>query len=244
MKIIQLNIWQGKLGLQLIDFLKAEKPDFVCMQEVNDLKGRAGYKFFATLDELKREGGFEHSFLSATYSSRYMERTLQYGNAILSRLPIDTFETIFTRGKFVKNFDITKDDGNIRNLQHVTIQAGGKTLHILNHHGFRIPETKAGNEDTVMAMKIIADKIGGLNGPIILCGDFNLAPDSESIGVISAKLRNLSVENGLKRTYTELSIVNAVCDYIFINDRVKVERFEMSEALVSDHKALVLEFEV
>ncbi|MGH7194602.1 MAG: hypothetical protein ACREJM_13880 [Candidatus Saccharimonadales bacterium] len=36
MKIIQLNIWQGKLGKPIIDYLNAEKPDFVCMQEVND----------------------------------------------------------------------------------------------------------------------------------------------------------------------------------------------------------------
>jgi len=243
MKIVQVNIWQGKLGLQIMDFLKAVKPDFVCMQEVNDLPGRAGYKFFATLNELKEAGGFDHSFLSATYTSRYMERKLRYGNAIMSHLPLTSTETIFTHGEFVENFDITKDDGNIRNLQHVTVEVNGKTLHILNHHGFRIPETKAGNEDTLRSMRTIADVIARLDGPVILCGDFNLAPDSESINVLNSKLRNLSIENGLKRTYTDLSIVNTVCDYIFVNDRVQVEHFEMSDALISDHKALILDFE-
>jgi endonuclease/exonuclease/phosphatase family metal-dependent hydrolase len=244
LRIIQANIWQGKLGLQIIDFLKEQQPDFVCMQEVNDLPGRAGYKFFATLEELQQADGFGHSFLSATYNSRYMERKLRYGNAILSRLPLTATETIFTHGEFIENFDITKDDGNIRNVQHVSVEVDDKTLHILNHHGFRIPETKAGNEDTMRSMRIIADIVAKLDGPVILCGDFNLAPDSKSIGIINAKLRNLSIENGLTRTYTDLSIVDAVCDYIFVNDQVKVQRFEMSEALISDHKALILDFEI
>ena len=244
MKIIQVNIWQGKLGQQLIDFLDHQKPDFVCMQEVNDLSGRSGYKFFATLDEIKQAGGFAYSAMSASYSSRYMERELEYGNAILSHLPIASQETVFTNGKYKKHFDIISDDGNIRNLQHITVKVGSQDLHILNHHGYRIPETKAGNEVTVKSMQTIVGVIEKLDGAVILCGDFNLAPDSQSIGIVSKRLRNLSTENGLTRTYSKLSIVDAVCDYIFINDQIKIQRFEMSETLVSDHKALIMEFEL
>jgi endonuclease/exonuclease/phosphatase family metal-dependent hydrolase len=243
-KIIQLNIWGGKLGQQIIDFLHDEQPDFVCMQEVNDLKGRAGYKFFATLDEIKDEAGFAHSFMSPTYSSRYMERELEYGNAILSQRPLAASETIFTRGKYMRHFDVTKDDGNIRNLQHATIQVGGKDLHILNHHGYHIHGSKAGDHESLEAMQHIARVIGTLGGPVILCGDFNLAPDSESLTIINEKLTNLSVKHGLKRTYNQFNSIDEVCDYIFVNDQVKVQRFKMSEALISDHKALLLEFEL
>jgi len=243
-KIIQLNIWQGKLGQQIIDFLRDEQPDFVCMQEVNDLKGRASYKFFATLDEIKAGSGFSDSFMSPTYSSRYMERELEYGNAILSKWPLAASETIFTRGEYMRHFDITKDDDNIRNLQHVTVEVGGKDLNILNHHGYHIHGSKAGDRESLKAMQHIAEVVGALSGPVILCGDFNLAPGSESLTIINEKLTNLSVKHGLKGTLNQFNSIDEVCDYIFVNDQVKVQRFEMSEALVSDHKALILEFEL
>lgn len=242
MKIIQLNIWGGKLGQQIIDFLQAEQPDFVCMQEVNDLKGRAGYKFFATLDEIKSGGGFGEAFMSATYSSRYMERELEYGNAILSRQPFTSAQTVFTRGEYMRNFDIEADDGNIRNLQVATVDVDGTPLHILNHHGHHVPDTKAGNDETLRQMRVIADVLDDLQGPVILCGDFNLAPDSRSIVTLNERLSNLSIIHNLQRTYNQFSAVHEVCDYIFANDQIKVEHFEMSEALISDHKALILEF--
>jgi endonuclease/exonuclease/phosphatase family metal-dependent hydrolase len=246
LKIVQVNIWQGKFGQQIIDFLQAEKPDFVCMQEVNDLPGRSGYSFFATLDEIKQGAAFNHAFMSATYSSRYMERELDYGNAILSRLTPAAEETIFTNGQYIKNFDMmqSKGEGNNRNLQHMTVQLNGRSLHILNHHGYWVYGSKAGNDETLRQMKIIADVIDSLDGPIILCGDFNLSPDSQSLNLINQRLTNLSAKHGLKNTYSQFSTREAVCDHIFVNDQVKVERFEMSEVLISDHKALILDFEI
>jgi len=244
MKIIQLNIWGGKLGQQIIDFLNDQKPDFVCMQEVNDLKGRAGYKFFATLDEIKEGAGFNEAFMSANYSSGYMERQLEYGNAILSKLPFKTTKTVFTNGEYKQNFDIVNDDGNIRSLQIAQIEVGGTTLNILNHHGYHLGFNKLGNDDTMRQMGMIADIIDKLEGPIIFCGDLNLSPASESVKIIDKKLTNLSVTNNLKRTYNQFSQVQEVCDYIFVNDLIKVTDFKMSDELLSDHKALILEFDL
>jgi len=36
MKILQLNIWGGRLGVQISELIHAEKPDVVCLQEVID----------------------------------------------------------------------------------------------------------------------------------------------------------------------------------------------------------------
>jgi endonuclease/exonuclease/phosphatase family metal-dependent hydrolase len=244
LKIIQLNIWGGKLGHRIIDFLQAESPDIVCMQEVNDLKGRSGYNLFASLDEIKEGASFDHDFMSPTYSYRYMERELSYGNAILSKFPISSRKTIFTHGAYKQNFDITQDDGNVRNLQVATVDTAAGALNIVNHHGYHIHGSKAGTPETLKAMQLIADTISKLDGPVIVCGDFNLAPDSQSLAILNDQLTNLSITNNLTRTYSQLSIVNEVCDYIFVNDQVKVHDFQMSEELVSDHQALILEFDV
>jgi len=244
MKIIQLNIWQGKLGEQIIAFLRAEKPDFVCMQEVNDLKGRSGYKFFATLEEIKTGAGFSETVMSPTLSSRYMERELDYGNATLSQWPIVATATVFTRGVYKRRFDVETGDGNVRNLQIVTVDIKGKKLHILNHHGHHVPDTKAGNSETLRQMMLIAAEIDKIDGPLILCGDFNLTPDTKSISVLNKKLTNLSLVHKLQETGTVLSNIHATVDYIFVNDLVKVRHFKMSDEVVSDHKALILEFDL
>ncbi|HEY5442114.1 MAG TPA: endonuclease/exonuclease/phosphatase family protein [Candidatus Saccharimonadales bacterium] len=244
MKLVQANIWGGKLDRQVTDFFKRQDPDFACLQEVNDLEGRSGTKRFATLDEIKTESGLHEAFMSPSYSFRFMERELHYGNAVLGKQPFVETKTVFTRGEHKRGFDVMHDDGNIRNLQIVTVAAGRQKLHILNHHGHHIPGSKAGNDETLRQMRIIAHVIDGLDGPIILCGDFNLAPDSASLALINDRLTNLSVEHHLNNTYNQLSENQVVCDYIFVNDQVRVQRFAMSEALISDHKALILEFEL
>ena len=244
MKIIQANIWGGKLDQQVIDFFAQEQPDFACLQEVNDLTGRPGAKRFATLDDIKAAAGFDHTYMSPTYSFHFMRRQLNFGNVILSKLPLDSTSTVFTGGEYAADFDVMEDQANVRNLQLVTVNVNGVTLNILNHHGHWVHGTKAGNDETTKRMQTIAGVLDSCRGPVILCGDFNLTPRSQSLAIINGKLTNLSIKNNLTRTYTQLSDVDEVCDYIFVNDQVNIHRFEMSEFILSDHKALILDFDI
>ncbi len=243
MKLVQLNIWGGKLQYQIPDFLNQQLPDIVCMQEVCDLKGLSG-AMFAPLEEIKAACDFDHSFMAPTYSWKYMQRELDYGNAILSRHALENRRVIFTRGTYKKGFDITIDDYNIRNFQHTVVDCGGNKVHILNHHGHHLTTDKQGNGETQLQTNLIADYIDKLSGAIILAGDFNLAPNSPSLDVIKSRLRDLCQEHSVSNTYSELSIHQVVCDYIFVNNQVKVDKFYVPKSLVSDHMPLVLEFSV
>lgn len=243
MKLIQVNIWCGKLGYPLIDFLNEEQPDIVCMQEVSNLPGHAG-PLFTTLDEIMAKTNFTHVASAPVFAYRFMKRMYHFGNAIVSNLPFQDTNVIFTKGSYLEDFDITEDDINIRNFQDVSIKIGKKTLHILNHHGHFVGDSKYGNAETLRQMKILADHIGGLYEPTILCGDFNLAPNSPSIALINDRLTNLPIKYGVSNTYSQLHAFNIVCDYIFVSKDIKVQDFKVSEKLVSDHKALILEFEL
>ncbi len=243
MKLIQLNIWGGKLLYRLMDFIAEQQPDFVCMQEVNDLKGPSN-SLFATLDEIKDAGGFSYSFMSANFSYRYMQRNCGFGNAILSRLAFESQETIFTNGAHKDDFDLTADDYNVRSLQHAVVSVNGSPLHILNHHGFLVPGSKEGNDQTLTYTRKIANIVDSLEGPVILAGDFNLTPASPSMQVLSERLTDLPAKFDIQNTYTEFNKHRLVCDYIFVNDTVTVQNFHVSEALVSDHKALILDFDI
>lgn len=244
MKLVQLNIWGGKLEHQILSFIDQEQPDIVCMQEVNDLKGPSG-ALFATLDEIQEKSGLQHKFMSPSYISRYQKRSNGFGNAILSRYPLTQTNTTFTVGQYNPDFDLTEDDYNVRNLQHAVADCNGRNLHIFNHHGFLVVDSKLGNDETLSQMKLILSEIQKVIGqPVLLAGDFNLSPESESIALFDNSLRNLPKEHGLKSTYTQFNHHELVCDYIFVNNLVKVTKFGASKELVSDHKALILEFEI
>lgn len=243
MKLIQLNIWGGKLQYQIPAFLKAEAPDIVCMQEVNDLPGPSGALFVA-LDELQAAVGLGHRFMSPVYSYNYMRRKIGYGNAMLSRLALDECDTVFTNGAYSEDFDLTSDDYNVRNLQHAVIAVNGKSVHVLNYHGFLVIGSKLGTEQTLAHARMIANYVAQLDGPIILTGDFNLSPASAAIRLLDDLLVNLPVLHGLRTTYSRFNVHEEVCDYVFVSKDISVESFRASDQLVSDHRALVLEFNV
>lgn len=75
MKIIQINIWYGKLMWPLVDFIREEKPDIVCMQEVisSDVDT---YSLLFTLEEIKKLTGMKNSFMSPTLDYRFMHGKL------------------------------------------------------------------------------------------------------------------------------------------------------------------------
>lgn len=244
MRLVQVNIWCGKLGFPLIDFLNAQQPDIVCMQEVSNLPGHAG-PLFLTLDEIKAATNFNQAALAPLFAYRFMKRQYQFCNAVVSKLPITDNHVVFTRGRYTEDFDELENDINIRNFQDVSLQIGGKTLHVINHHGHYVQGSKDGNDETMRQMRLLADYIDTVQGPAIVCGDFNLVPSSPSLDQINQKLVNLPVKYGIDNTYSNSVHVNhVVCDYIFVSHDVKVNSFKVAEELVSDHKALLLEFDL
>jgi endonuclease/exonuclease/phosphatase family metal-dependent hydrolase len=242
MKLIQLNIWGGRLGDQLNDFLSSEKPDILCLQEAIDLdRGRGA--LFTTIGEIREVVGAEYYYMSPAFSFNFMHRKAHFGNCIISKLPIATQETMFTGREYEVDFDWTKHTQNIRNLQHVQLRLPkGELLHIFNHHGHHNYTDKNGGDETVRQCAMIADKIKATSGKKILTGDFNLVPRSASLKPINNLLRNLTAEANLSTTRTVLTKMTETCDYIFVSEDVEVKSFMPSDALVSDHMALIMEF--
>lgn len=242
MRLLQLNAWGARLGHQVADLLKDQTPDIACLQEVMEFDGDA--VLCASLGDLQQAGGFKESFHSPVFSFNMMNKSAHFGNAILSHNPAEKTETIFTNLEYKADFSFESDDYNIRNLQHAVYEHEGQKLHVLNHHGHHVRTHKNGNEETLRQMLQVADYLQTLEGAVILAGDFNLAPDSKSLEVINELLENQSVSHGLKTTRTPLTSKTEVCDYIFTNRFVRVLDFRMLDTLVSDHAALLLDFEL
>lgn len=246
MKLVQLNIWGGRVMPNILTLAEAEQPDIMCLQEVISFDGDIN-SLFGTIEELqsKLSKPYKDLFYSPGIRFNFMHKNAEWGNAVLSRFKIMEKESRFTNLAFIDNFNFEDYDYNARNFQHCVVEAaGGQKLNILNHHGHHIPGHKNGDNETLRQMKQLADYIDALAGPVILAGDFNLAPHSESLEQINQRLINLSVTHKLQTTRTQLTHKKEVCDYIFVNEQVKVKNFEASDELVSDHKALILEFDI
>lgn len=241
MKIIQLNTWGGRLGKQIIELLLREEADIVCLQEAIEMPG--GYSFlFEDLEEIKIHTNYQHCFFSPQFGYKIMKREARSGLAIMSNLPfLETYET-FTRLQYINNFDLLDTDYNIRCLQHVKVAYKGQNINILNHHGHHIQEHKKGDEETQRQCKMIVDYIQKLQEPVVLCGDFNLTPDSKSIEQINNILINQVKKHDVLTTRTPLTHKSEVCDYIFTSPKIKVTNFQVLDDVVSDHKALLVEF--
>lgn len=220
-----------------------EAPDVIAFQEV--LESKADLGFFPSLTEFSKDIRFHHQYFSPFYEFHFMKSNAECGNAVVSNLTLSNPKTVFTNLEHKKNFSLDHDDYTVRNFQHVTVQdQNGKDIHIINHHGYHVPEHKNGNEFTTKACQQIVDYALKLEGAVIIAGDFNLVPNSESVALINQHFRNLTTEYDLKTTRTDLTRKVEPCDYIFVSKDITVKDFYASPVVASDHQGLVLDFEV
>lgn len=82
-----------------------------------------------------------------------------------------------------------------------------------------------------------------IQNPFILCGDFNLLPDTQSIQLFEdAGLRNLIKEFGVTSTRTSFySKPEKHADYAFISDGMGLKDFKVLPDEVSDHAPLLID---
>jgi endonuclease/exonuclease/phosphatase family metal-dependent hydrolase len=237
MKILQLNAWSNRLDLRVVKLITEENPDVICIQEMFSSPYELG--FFIPFEELMKQIDYLYHYYSPLYSIAFMSGQVKFGNLILSKLPLENPSTVFTNLEYIDNFDFNLQDYNVRNFQHVIVESEGKKINIINHHGYHIHEHKQGDEHTLKAVHQIKDFVDTLEGPIVLAGDFNLAPTSPSIQVLDESLRNLSTEYGLLTTRNDLTSKSEVCDYIFVSNDLTINDFHMSAIEASDHNGLI-----
>jgi len=248
MKLIQVNTWLGHLMHPLLNYIDQEQPDIICAQEILQSDSRNPlFDVYNTGDELAKR--FPYHFFAPTYDFESLGAKVMQGNAIYSRFPITDPETHFITGKYQSNQLTANFARNIRNLQICTITLpDSKALTVANHHGFH-DLNPLGNQRTVEALECVADQLATKPRPLIFCGDLNVNPSSPALKALDKlKLHNLSTLHKLPATLsTAHRIPNSqeiVCDYVFISEEIKVVNFTASEVVISDHKPLVLEFEL
>jgi len=246
MKLVQLNIWQGRFIDQVNTFLKQEQPDIICLQEVYNSKlTNPLLPFFGSLERIQAVFPDYYVFFSPTHQMNVLGEPVAMGNAILSRLPLSSTETIFINGQFHEFTTSDELQHNTRNLQRVQIMLpDSKQLTVINHHGYWEPNP-IGSEITMQKMQLVADIVKSSSKPVIFTGDLNISYVSPAMEPLQALLTDLTQKHQTVTTLSQFGKVKDVpCDHICISDGVVEQSFTIKEDLVSDHLPLVLEFDL
>lgn len=241
MKLITLNIWGGHINQPLLAFIKAcQDIDIFCFQEVYHKAEKkissedrpVNLNVFAELQQL-------------------LPQHIGYFRPVVNN--------IYGIGMFVKNNITVLGEGDItihenpnypglgpthsRNLQWLKCSIGDEHYSILNVHGLWNGKGKTDDADRVAQSLRIRLFMDSIDTPKILCGDFNLRPDIESMKILEQGMNNLIKTYKVTSTRTSLyPKPEKFADYILTSPEITVNRFEVLKEEVSDHSPLLLDF--
>jgi len=250
MKIICLNIWGGRAGKEkLLAFFEAHRDtaDVFCLQEVwadryesfeGVLAGGRPIDHSLIMTHAFQEIGEALPEHEAYFAPSFYE---SYGLCMFVRKGIPVTET---GDVFVHKERGHVPEGDIglhaRNLQYVTLERGGARLTVMNFHGLWNGKGKGDCEERLEQSDRIIEFARSRAEPFILCGDFNLTPDTESLRKFeNAGLRNLIKEYGITSTRTSLyDKPLGYADYAFVSAGIEVQDFKVLPDEVSDHAPL------
>lgn len=255
MRLVSLNTWCGRTLHPLMRFFRKWKndTDIFCLQEVSncdqetvDHRHPDEHVCGPLFAKIGRElDGFEGWF--ATFDddpdrmslAMFVRRGLTVVDArdFLIHTPTQPHETgsrIFSP----------------RKLQHVMVQAGDRKVCIANIHGLWNGGPKTDAPERIAQSERIRAFMVKCHEPLVLCGDFNLLPDTESLRMVERGMRNLVREYGVNSTrtvlYREYSDPNVpkFADYVLASPKVGINEFRVLPDLCSDHAALYVDFRI
>lgn len=244
MRLISLNVWKGKLRNKLLPFLQKEasKTDIFCFQEMtSSLDTEPGADLFS--DIARTLHGFQGFFEAVQDEGKGIET----GLAIF----IKKTDSIDKEGDFfvyrTRNAMIGKDwrtEG--KNVQYVQFPKGSKEYAIVNFHGLADGEGREDSDARIEQSKKLRKFLDTLRGTKIVCGDFNLTRDTKSLAIIDGGMRNHIKESGITSTRPDqyFPYPDKFCDWMLTDPAIPVREFRVLPDEVSDHFALMLDFEV
>ena len=259
MRLLNLNICiKLDNNDKVIELIKQEKPDICTFQEAMNGTEQSCFEMYQSknkLVEIQEYPFYEFAplFIAKGVSkdgviTRDFGGKAEQGSLILSKYDICEHYNQFYYNEYRYEYDATnfREKDWCRSIQNAIFNIKDKKVQIINVHGIWNRD-KLGDERTVAQSEFILSQMRGDIACIVL-GDFNLLPNTQSIQMINHKMKNLIDICNIKSTRPNFNDVldkgNVVCDYIFVNDKIKVNDFKVIQSNASDHLPLLLDFEI
>lgn len=263
MRIVSLNAWGGAMFPAFAGWLPTCGADIVCLQEVTRTPGLIGWTHFADgerqlpqranlFDDARRllprhQGLFVASDAGPVYDGDDVRHQQDFGIATFVHESIAVIGHCarFVHGAFTDHHEwTTSDRPRIAHQVRVVDRSASRVVSVIHVHGLRDPSGKGDTEArreqawrlASMATRSLED--GDL---VVLCGDLNLLPDSETFAILAeVGLTDLVGDRDTRTSRYTKTVRHA--NYLLISDPRQVRRFDVATAPeVSDHRAMVLE---
>lgn len=258
MNLICLNTWGGKIYKPLMNFVKENSSytDIFCFQEIFSTTSNVKIHYERRMnlhDEFSKiltnhQGYFSASLANWVIFSRTKnfktDFDLYFGLSIFIKkdLTVDSTGDFFVYGA-QDTFNPHNLNTLPRNVQYLTFTSLGKKYTICNLHGIWLRGGKNDSPTRLEQSRKINKFLSKQSGEKILCGDFNLNMDTESVKILEKDLRNLIKEYKIQTTRNKLYPGHEkFADYTFVSKGINVKNFKVPSMEISDHLPLILEF--
>lgn len=219
--------------------LRRIRPDVVALQEIDQRSAWAGN--FDQLDYLVQETGMPYS-LFGVHNRREGRINLAYGNAILSRHPLISGETVSfgerqvgEKGFVYAELELPGGKGNLPFVNlHLHYRSRAKRFGQLNQLLSFLQEKKAAHGGSWPTLPLV-------------CGDFNTPEKTADVtGVLLQHLRELgdySLHPRSGRTFPSVLPVRLL-DFVYLPPRARNPRSRVLRSLISDHRPVMVDFQL
>jgi len=244
MKMIVLNAWGGRLTNPLFDFFRRQaESDIFLLQEVMH---QATEKTILDRGEISNLFTEVADLLPGHQAYFAPVEAGEWGLAGFVKKDIKTLEDGEVFVYRHRDAMIGQDASTLgRSLQYFKIEQSGRPLTVLNFHGIWTGQGKGDTEGRLLQSRNIIEFVKTLSGDIILAGDFNLRPETQSLKMLEQELglKNLITAHQIISTRTALyTKPEKFCDYVLVSPGIHVKDFRVLPDEVSDHAPLFLEF--
>ncbi len=247
MKIISLNTWGGRVHEPFTEFIKNNQDiDIFCLQEIYHEAGDKDQYYRDNRDKINFNTLNHVKNLLPDHNVIYYPHLEDWwGLAMAIKKDINVLEEgeVFVHSYKGYNLEKEKQGYTAKNIQYIKLDINEEKRTVINFHGLWNGMGKKDTDERITQSQNIINFIKNLKGEVILCGDFNLRPDTESLKMLEDfGLRNLIRENNIHSTRTShYKKEERFADYAFISSGVDVADFYVMPDEVSDHAALYLE---
>lgn len=234
-KAMSYNIFSTRLGQGMTDemvqglaeVIKRADPDIIALQEVDRFTTRNPFDVAERLSELT---GMEYHFFAKAMD--YVGG--EYGEAILSKLP-------FKETK-IHNIGTTPAlPGEPRAIAQVLVEKEGKEFYFLGTHFDHLPSDANRIYQAEETVKIVQE----LDKPVILGGDLNAVPASETMSILREQLA-LGCQNNICAPTLPARNPTRTVDYLMYapTDAISVNSYQVYTwaSTASDHLPVLATF--